>query len=238
MGSSTFNDLTGGLTGETSGERAARRAAGDLQAGAARAEATTREFTQPYRDLGSEAAKLMMGNVYGVGQAPSAVTAQQVLNDPFYRAMNGQQNRSLMAQLAAGGRAGSGGGQDAMARQMLLLGDQFRNSATERNQLTFQNKLAENQQRFGQLFGITGLGANAAVGAGTQIGDYQTGAASAKASGRIGAANAKNQAMNDLFSRGTALATGGMSEIFKMPGGGGGYQTDPALGGFNPDPGF
>ena len=77
-----------------------------------------------------------------------------------------------MQQRAALGLAGSGGSQDALKRNLLLLGNQFQ-------QQDLSNSLTQNQARFNQLFNVSSLGVNAAA---------QTGNASLQANQSIGQA--------------------------------------------------
>ncbi len=88
------------------------------------------------------------------------LTANQLLNDPFFNALSQQQGNSLLQERAALGLGSSGGTMDAMNRNLLLLGNDFR-------QQHLQNALTQNQTRFNQLMGMTQLGQNSAAQTGT-----------------------------------------------------------------------
>ena len=127
----------------------------------------------------------------------------RVLDDPFFQALAGQQEQRLLASAAARGRVGAGGTSDILQENLLQLGSQFR-------QQDIQNQLAAQQQRFGQLFNVATLGANAAAQTGTAtqntagaVSNLMTQGANAQASGIIGAANAQaagNQQVLDLIT--------------------------------------
>lgn len=123
----------------------------------------------PFRSVGSEAAQSLMQSVFN----PAPVSAQEVIDDPFFQMMSQEQDRRLLQQKAALGLAGSGGTQDSLNRNQLLLGEQFRVNRTN-------ERLQENQLRFNQLFNIAGLGANAAAQTGTQTANLLTDIGSAQ----------------------------------------------------------
>lgn len=132
----------------------------------------------------------------------------RVLDDPFFQALAGQQEQRLLASAAARGRVGAGGTSDILQENLLQLGSQFR-------QQDIQNQLAAQQQRFGQLFNVATLGANAAAQTGTAtqntagaVSNLMTQGANAQASGIIGAANAQaagNQQVLDLITTGAGM---------------------------------
>lgn len=167
---------------------------------------------QPFADFGLEALGDLRGSVSeGVGVA----SADQILSDPFFQAQAADQDRRLLAQSAAFGKVGAGGTQDALARQQLLLGNQFR-------QQDFSNRLQANQQRFGQLFNITNLGQSSAAGqanAGLRtagaISDLTTQGGNALAAGGIGAANAQAQGSQNIASAGLGLLAAFSDERLK-----------------------
>lgn len=144
-------DLTGGGASDAAGD-AARRQEGMAREGLA----ALRADLEPFRQVGSAAANQLMGSVYN----PTAQDPNQVLNDPFFKAMAEQQNNELLQNRSALGLGSSGGTQDILMRNLLLLGRGFQ-------QENLNNQLAQNQQRFGQLFNVAGMGANAAAQTGT-----------------------------------------------------------------------
>ncbi len=167
---------------------------------------------QPFAEFGLETLGDLRGSVSeGVGVAP----ASQILSDPFFQAIGADQDRRLIAQQAALGKAGAGGTKDALARQQLLLGNQFR-------QQDFGNRLQANQQRFGQLFNITNLGQSSAAGqanAGLRtagaISDPTTQGGNALAAGGIGAANAQAQGSQNLAAGAMGLLAAFSDERLK-----------------------
>lgn len=171
---------------------------------------------------------------------PQLQTADEVLSNPFFQALAQQQDEATINRRAAMGLGGSGGTEDSLRRQQLLLGNQFQQQDLQNQQLfrqneqqnvsnrqqNFSNQMQQNQQRFTQLFNTTGLGANAAIGAGTQIANLQTGAGAAQAAGIVGAANARAGGFNNLLNIGGNIVSG-LGGIGGMFGGGaaGGINT-------------
>lgn len=133
----------------------------------------------------------------------------EVLNNPFFKALADQQMNAQLNERSALGLAGSGGTQDSLMRNLLLLGNDFQ-------QQNLQNKMAQNQQRFNQLFGITGIGQASAA---------QTGAAGMNTANAIGQLNsvsplARAQERSNLV--GNLFQLGGMavgSGMFRRGGG-------------------
>ena len=167
---------------------------------------------QPFADLGLGAAEQLTGNISEVNIGQSS---QNVLNDPFFAALAGQQDRTELASAAAQGRGGAGDTRDTLQRNRLLLGTQFR-------QQDFQNRLNANQQRFGQLFNIANLGqssaagqANAGLSVANQISNLTTQGGNALAAGGIGAANAQAQGSQNIATLGSAALAAFSDERLK-----------------------
>ncbi len=129
------------------------------------------------------------------------LTANQLLNDPFFNALSRQQENSLLQERAALGLGSSGGTMDAMNRNLLLLGNDFR-------QQHLQNALTQNQTRFNQLMGMSQLGQNSAA---------QTGAAGYNAGINMGQLNsvsplARAQERSNMFGNiGNLVGMGAMA---------------------------
>lgn len=155
-------DLTGG-----GARRAAESAARRQERGVLKGQEAIRADLAPFTDVGAEAANLLLSSVF----APTEQDPQEILQNPFFQALSRQQNQDLLQQRAALGLAGSGGTEDALNRNLLLLGNQFQ-------QQNLNNALAQNQLRFNQLLGVSGLGQASAA---------QTGAAANLAQQQIGA---------------------------------------------------
>jgi len=156
-------DLTGGGVSDAAGGAAREQAAASKKG-----VSILREDLAPFRDAGQEAAGALFGNVF----QPQAQDPNTVINNPFFQALAQDQDQQLLAQRAALGLAGSGGTNDALIRQRLLLGNQFQQQ--ERG-----NVLAENQARFNQLFNTATLGQNSAAQSGTASLNGLTGSAAA-----------------------------------------------------------
>ena len=194
-------DLTGG--GQ---EDAARKAA--LQQGAAgeRALQFSAEQVAPFRDLGISAAGQLPGAQFtGLDRDPN-----RVLNNPLFAALQKRQEQSLINQQGALGRGGSGETNDLLMQNLLQLGNQFQ-------QQDFNTQLAENSQRYNQLFDQMRMGANVSVQQATQGGDIMQGIGNAQSAGTIGIANSQTAAGNRLLQgiQGGIMGgmTGGLSGI-------------------------
>jgi hypothetical protein len=143
---------------------------------------------EPFRTLGSDSIPLLQGAV----NDPSA----RVLSNPFFQAMAADQEQRLMASAAARGKLGSGGANDDLQRNLLLLGNQF------------------GQQDVTNLANLTTIGANAAAQTGTATqqgataaGGILSGIGNAQAAGTIGAANARSQGVQNLIALGTGVGS-------------------------------
>jgi len=102
--------------------------------------------------------------------------AERVTQDPLFQALAAQQEERLMSSAAARGMVGSGRTAEALNRNLLRLGQEFRQQdiANQLNEAKIQQALrAENlgvqAQRFGQLLNIGQLGANVSTGSGSAI---------------------------------------------------------------------
>jgi hypothetical protein len=136
------------------------------------------EKTQPFADIGLQAAPLLGDAVLGQDVAPPQfegfnLDPGRVTDNPLFQALRDEQTQQIIGQNTSG-FGGSGGTRDAIARQNLLLGNQFQQQDVNRQQLgfqnqnqIFQNRLQANQNRFGQIFDQVRLGSNVAVGQGT-----------------------------------------------------------------------
>jgi hypothetical protein len=150
--------------------------------------------------------------------APNANTV--LAQDPGYQFRLDQQNQAIQRMEAASGGVGSGGALKAAAQYSGNLASQEYGNA-------FNRVMQSNAQRFGQLYGLAGLGQNAnqqALYAGANFGnqsgaynldtarmnsDLLTQIGNAQASGYIGGANAisgalggANKALSGFFPSG------------------------------------
>ncbi len=203
--------LVDDVTGVEGQERAANEAAARSTAAGQEAIARGEAAAAPFSGLGTESANLL-SQFLQQGQ-PQAQSPDQIINNPFFQALSQEQDRNTLAQRASLGLAGSGGTQDALARQQLLLGNQFQQQDLSNQQIAQQN-------RFSNLFNTTQLGANAAIGQAGTSGNILTNIANAQNAAGLG--NAQNQA---AFS-GQLLQLGGAAL-----GGAFGGPAGAALGG-------
>lgn len=178
------------------------RTAAALQTQAAlEAEQRLRGDLAPFRELGVEAIG-QFGDPFQLDRDPG-----RVLNNPLFQALSQQQNQQLINQQAALGRGGSGETSDLLTQNLLRLGQDFQ-------QQDFQTQLAENSQRFNQIFNQANLGQASAAQAALQGADLSTQAANAGAAGIIGASNARAQGSQNALALG-----GGLLSFFGGAGG-------------------
>ena len=147
--------------------------------------------------------------------ANNAQLANQFLNEDV-----GRQQQEFANQFDLSGRGFSQGFasnaqnfQNALsARQQSGLEQQQRfGNVFDINQLGFNQNLAANQNRFGQQFEVARLGANAASQQATTGANILQSIGNARSAGTIGAANAQQQGVGNLFS--LAGLFGGFSDI-------------------------
>lgn len=150
------------------------------------ASAQIRSDLSPFRETGAAGLPLLTGAI----NDPSS----RVLNNPFFQSMAADQEQRLLASAAARGKAGSGGTNDDLQRNLLLLGNQFA------------------QQDITNLQNLTNTGLNAAAqtGASAQQGASAIGGilgniGNAQAAGTIGAGNAQSQGGQNLLAGGIGL---------------------------------
>ena len=195
-------DITGG-----GARRAAERASrGSVRAGQ-EAQQLLAGATQPFSQLGIEAGGQLLGAL------PQQADPSQIINNPFFQALSQDLQQGTLANRAALGLAGSGGTQDALARQQLLLGNQFQ-----------QQDLANQQSRFSNLFGITQFGADIGLQSAVGQGDLITGTQNARNVGIQAQAQQQAALGSQALQLGGAAfgALGGLSGIGGLLGIGGG----------------
>lgn len=201
-------DITGG-----GARRAAERASRNSAAAGEEARAGILSAGAPFGALGLEASQQLLA------ANPMAADPQSIINNPFFQALSQEQDRSTLAGRAALGLAGSGGTQDALARQTLLLGNQFQ-----------QQGISNQQNRFNNLFNVTQLGANAAIGTAGQAAGLTTDIANAQNVGIQAKAQQQARLGGQLLSLGGQAAgafagSGGFGGLFgggSVAGGAGG----------------
>ncbi|TNG03793.1 MAG: hypothetical protein EP297_00120 [Gammaproteobacteria bacterium] len=201
--------IAGSLLSARSQRKAAGKAA-DAQRQAAQESIAVQEAAQkrleerlkPFEETGLSALPGLSEAILGPQQSQEE-RAQSVLSDPFFRALAEDQEQRLLASAAARGKVGSGGTQDALMRNLLLMGSDFRR----------QQEL-DRQMRIENLFGLTQMGQQSAAGVGSaglrtggQIASTlaQMGNVEAARQAQIGASK---QALPDLLTMGGGLALG------------------------------
>jgi len=167
-----------------------------------------------------------------IGDRPSSLppieltsTSQEgILNNPFFSALAQEQDQRLLNQSAALGKTGSGGTNDSLRRQQLLLGNQFQQQA-------FNNR----QSEIANIFGLLTGGQNAAAGqanitTGTTPGivQSQTGLGNIEAA-RLNAQAAQSQERVNAFTEALGALSAGR-------GGGLGQGNQPVIGSFSQAP--
>lgn len=112
------------------------------------------EGAQQLLDLAGQQNALTVQSQQGIegilNEAPLTLDPE-VLESPFFKALQAESLRSLEGSAAARGRIGAGDTKLGIGRSALLLGQDFA-------QQDLQNRLAEQGQRFGQLQSSLGLG--------------------------------------------------------------------------------
>ena len=175
--------IWGGAAGTASKEASALEVAQADRALQAQIDASQqiRDDLSPFREAGAEALPLLSSAI----SDPSS----RVLNNPFFKAMAEQQEQRLMSSAAARGKLGSGGTNDDLQRNLLLLGNQFA------------------QQDIGNLTNLSTIGQNSAALSGSQTQQGTNNLTSimgqlgnAQATGTIGAANAQSQGVSNVMS--------------------------------------
>jgi hypothetical protein len=213
-------DITGG-----GARRAAERASRNSAAAGEEARAGILEAGAPFGALGLESAGLLSNLLSQPGA--QGVDPQTIINNPFFQALSQEQDQNTLAGRAALGLAGSGGTQDALKRQQLLLGNQFQ-----------QQEVSNQQNRFNNLFNVTQLGANAAIGTAGAAGNLTTDIANAQNVGIQAKAQQQSALGGQLMSLagglgGAAIGAGGFGSLFggSALGGGAGGALNSSVSG-------
>jgi hypothetical protein len=187
---------------DLSGEKAAGAAkkAADIQSASGQeALSVLRQDLAPFTGAGTEAASMLLGSLL------QPVSAGEVTGDPFFQALATEQARGDIAARSALGLGGSGGTEELLQRNLLLLGEGFR-----------QNKQAEQQAKFNQLFNVSQLGQASAAQTGLTGADIITSAGAAQSAAPLAEAQAAGQLTSGLMQMGGAAL--------------GGYLAAPAAG--------
>lgn len=220
--------LLGTVGSAIAGNKAAKGAkqAANIQAQAGQqAIDILREDLAPFTGVGAEAAGQLMGNILQP-QAAAQITAQDVLSDPFFQAISQSQERGTLAERAALGLAGSGGTQDILQRNLLQLGEGFRQSR-QAEATNLQNQALQQQQaRFNQLFNIAGMGQASAAQQAQQTAGITTDIGTAQSTVPLVKAQGQSQLIGNLANLG-GLALGANAGMF---GGGAGAGAGNVLG--------
>ena len=194
----------------------------------AQIEAAARQ--QPFETFGVEQGVNALPGAFGQLQSAISDPTAGVINNPFFQALSADQDQRLLASQAARGKVGSGGTNDELIRQQLLLGNQFSQQNIGNIQAQIQNQ-----------FNAAAIGQNAASQTGVQglntagnIGGILGNVANSQAAAVIAKQQA-NQAitgnLQSIFGMVAAPFTGGASLSLTQGVGGGGGLTQGG-GGF------
>jgi len=144
----------------------------------------------------------LLGENIGALQGAVNDPSSRVLNNPFFQALSQKQNQDLLASAAARGKVGSGGTDDALIRNQLLLGNQFA------------------QQDIANLQNLTNTGLNAVTNQSgfaqqgtTAQGNIISNVANANAAAGVAGANARAEGTQNLLSTGIGAAATIFSDI-------------------------
>lgn len=198
-----FDQISGKAAADAAKEAAELQSAAGTDAIAnlrqAQIEAAARQ--QPFEQFGTD---------QGIGQLPGLFQQQQdainnptgILNNEFFQAMARDQEQRLLNIQGSRGKGFSGGTQDALARQQLLLGNQFS-----------QQNIGNIQGQIQNQFNAASIGQNAASRTGVQglqtagnIGGVLGNIANVQAAGIIGQQQAGAQGIDNIIGIGQAIA--------------------------------
>jgi len=210
-GATLVGTIGSGLIGGNASQSAA-----DTQAGASNYAAnlqnqafqTLQNNLQPYMQMGQGAMSRAAGMAGQLPQGYSSSFSYDPSKDPFYQFELQQGTGNILAHQASMG-GGLGGGDTLKA-----LMDYGQGLAGQSYQQEFNNWLAGNsqalgsqQQMFQQLYGLGGVGENAAAGVGTgalntasNVGNLVTGAANAQGANQIAQGNIWGSTLQQAFS--------------------------------------
>ena len=198
-----------------------------LRGGASEGQRFLTPFTQAGVDqLGSlqQGFDDVQGDISGVRGLVTDPNQQAsfVQNNPFFTALADDAQRRIFGSQAARGKLGSGGTAEALQNSLLLLGNDLLGQNIQQRQGLIQSGLGLNQQRQN----LTSLGANAASrqagisenlgintantisGNARNIADLKLQGAGAQASGLVGAAQARQQGIENMIKIGSEITKG------------------------------
>ena len=233
VGSSLDDALGLDMSGYEAG-RTAKRAADIQERAGLEALEQLRSGLSPYAQQGEQAVGQLSESILGPGaigayRAPSAldipqastVTAQDVMRDPFFGQLAEQQEERLLRERAGLGLAGSGGTQDLLQRNLLTLGEGFRQQrqaeelarqqqqfgqsvaasqlAQQQQQQQFGQEAGLQQQRFNQLMGLSQLGQQSAALTGSTGANLLTGIGAGQSAAALAGQQARAQNVAGLY---------------------------------------
>ena len=233
-----LSDVVDSFTGKTAAQASERAA--QIQADAYRqAMAQQAQYMQPFYQSGIKAQNRLM-NLLGLSEDPQAegygsmarsFGMQDFEQDPGYAFRMSEGLKALERSAAGRGGAASGAAMKGITQYGQNLASQEYQNAFNRYQTNRQNIL-------NPLLGLTGSGRGAAGSLGDIYGQGIRGAGEAEASGIVGAANARQQGINNLLNLGMiagGFATGNPMMAFggmgRASGGGGGSGSGGGGGG-------
>lgn len=205
-----LSDLVGGFTGST-GAKAAKEAAATQAEAARQAMAMQARYMEPYFQSGMQAQNRLMSLLGLSGDTAAPEYGSMAKNfsmadfeaDPGYSFRLSEGLKALERSAAGRGGAASGAAMKGITQYGQNLASQEYQNAYNRYQTNRANLL-------NPLFNIAGTGRAAAGSLGNIYGQGFGDIAGAQASGLVGAANARQQGVQNLMNAGM-LAAGAMT---------------------------
>lgn len=219
-----MSSLSGG-----SSSRAARRAAAAQIAAANMAiqeQRAAREQSErllsPYMQAGQQVLPELQDIAGQELQGLPSVLPGDIGQDSLFQALKQQAISGIESSAAARGKLFSGTTPQAIADRVQQLALARAGDIQQQNVMARQQLIGEQQQRFGQLFNVAGLGqASAAgqaanvIGSAQGIGNLFTQQGNAAAAARMAGANARAQLLNSVLG-----AAGTAAGVYASSGGG------------------
>lgn len=160
---------------------------------------TARADLEPFRSAGAT-------DITGLAELVTNPQKQLefIQNNPFFGAMAEKAKSDILGNAAAKGKVGSGGTAEALQNSLLLLGNDLINQDVNRrhNLAALGSNAAAGQATATQQ--TAGQVGNSYTNTSNTIADLITQGGNAVAAGKVGAANARTNAMNNLMNTGIA----------------------------------
>jgi len=201
-------DVGGFFTGETAADAASDSAKLGAEAGDKSIEfqrealGDLRGDLAPFKEFGVDQGVGQLPGLFSQLQGAISDPSSAVIDNPFFKALAGQQEQRLLASQAARGKVGSGETGDELQRNLLLLGNQFQ-----------QQNIGNIQGQIQNQFNAATIGQNAAAQTGTaglqtaqNIGGILGNVANIRGAAEVAGANATNQGISNILNTGGSIA--------------------------------